>query len=61
MSDVVGVGKFVVYKTNVVFSLDHTKQRNADKFKNLKNKIQIASVSSRVVKYQTDSNTDDIV
>ena len=52
MSDV-GVGKFVVYKTNVVFSLDHIKQRNADKFKNLKNKIQIASVSSRVVKYQT--------
>ena len=50
MSDVVGVGKFVVYKTNVVFSLDHTKQRNADKFKNLKNKIQIASVPSRVVK-----------
>ena len=52
MSDVVGVGKFVVYKTNVVFSLDHTKQRNADKFKNLKNKIQIASggTSSRVVK-----------
>ena len=49
MSDV-GVGKFVVYKTNVVFSLDHIKQRNADKFKILKNKIQIASVLSRVVK-----------